>query len=80
MEGKIDKDKELKKLADAIRRIRLRTGLNQTKFAHHIDKDQPSINRLERYRMNPSYIYLLEVCKGLGITLTELIQEIEKSE
>lgn len=71
----MDKDEELKKLGEKIKNLREAKGFSQTHLANIIGKDQPSINRLERGNINPSYIYLLEVCQGLGIKLEELLRE-----
>ena len=49
-------------------------GISQTHLAHKIGKDQPSINRLERGRVNPSFIFLLEVCEGLEMDLPDLLE------
>jgi putative transcriptional regulator len=69
------RDEELKELGNKIRLYRLEKNLSQTTFANKIGKDQPSINRLERGNINPSYLYLLEVCDGLEITISELLNK-----
>lgn len=71
----MDRAKELKKLGDKVRQLREKKGLSQTELAHDIGKDQPSINRLEKGNINPSYLYLLEVCEGLEISISELLKE-----
>ncbi len=68
------KQEELTILGEQVRKARMNKGMSQTELAHTIGKDQPSLNRLERGRINPSYIYLLEVCEGLEITLIELLE------
>jgi len=68
----IKKDKLLE-LGQNVKRIRELKGISQTQLAYSIGKDQPSINRLERGNINPSFIYLLEVCEGLEIELKDLI-------
>ncbi|MEP4091783.1 helix-turn-helix transcriptional regulator [Reichenbachiella sp.] len=70
----MDKDQELKGIGDKVRSARIAKGLSQTKLAYSIGKDQPSINRLEKGNVNPSYLYLLEICEGLEITLSELLE------
>ncbi len=67
-------EKQLKKLAARIREVRESKGLTLQEVAHAIGKDRQSIHRLEKGEFNPSYIYLTEVCKGLGIELSELVQ------
>lgn len=74
------KDEKLIKLGDAIRKLREQKDLSQTQLAYNIEKDQQSIQRLEKGNINPSYLYLLEVCIGLEITLAELWNEIECEE
>lgn len=67
------KDDELIALGIKVKLARTNKNLSQTDLAYKIGKDQPSINRLEKGKINPSYIYLLEVCDGLGISLGELM-------
>ena len=69
----IDKDIELKNLGLRVKKIRLEKGLTQFELATRINKDQQSIQRLEVGNVNPSYIYLLEICIGLEIELKELM-------
>lgn len=69
----MDNDKELKRLGRKFAKAREAKGLTQTEFANSIGKDQPSINRLEKGNINPSYLYLLEVCEGLKLKLSELL-------
>jgi len=40
--------------------------------ASKIEKDRQSLQRLEKGGFNPSYIFLLEICKGLNIDIKEL--------
>ena len=63
---------ELVKLGERIRRIRHDKCLSLQDVADRIDKDRQSIQRLEKGGFNPSYVYLLEICKGLGIEMREL--------
>ena len=67
------KEEELKRLGDKVRLARIEKKMSQTELANRIYKDQPSLNRLEKGNINPSYIYLLEVCGGLEISLEELL-------
>ena len=69
----MDKDKLLVELGLTVKRIREEKGLSQTQLANSIGKDQPSVNRLEKGNINPSYIYLLEICEGLDIQLKDLL-------
>lgn len=64
----------LKKLGLRIRHLREQQGLSQTELANQIGKDQPSLNRLERGRVNPTVNYLNEVANGLNVELTEFFR------
>ena len=66
------KEKLLIKLGQRITELRTTKGISQTELANNIGKDQPSINRLERGNINPSYIYLFEVAKGLDVSVKDL--------
>lgn len=70
----MDKEFELQKFGRKIKEIRELKGLTQAQLAHKINKDRESIARLERGGMNPTYIYLKEICEGLEITLEELMR------
>ncbi len=72
MRSQEEKEK-LKELGEKIRSLRLERGHNQTEFANLIGKDQPSVNRLENGNVNPGYLYLVEIAKGLEIDVSELI-------
>lgn len=67
-----EESKILLELGDKIRRLRISKGYNQTEFANIIGKDQPSINRLENGKINPGYLYLVEIEKGLELDEGEL--------
>lgn len=66
-------DSTLEVLGNKFRSARVAKELSQAQLAYKIGKDQQSINRLEKGKINPSYLYLLEVCKGLELTLSELL-------
>jgi putative transcriptional regulator len=65
---------ELLVLGTRIKNERELKGLSQTELANIIGKDQPSLNRVEKGRVNPSYLFLLEIAKGLNLPLWELIK------
>ncbi|MFM7022312.1 MAG: helix-turn-helix domain-containing protein [Flavobacteriales bacterium] len=67
------KEKILKTLGEKIKDIRIKKGLTQLELAAIIRKDQQSIQRLEKGKVNPSYYYLLEVAEGLEIDIKELL-------
>lgn len=58
-----------------MREVRVAKSLSQTDLAFKIGKDQPSINRLEKGRINPSILYLLEIANGLEIQISELLDD-----
>ena len=60
------------KLGERIRCIRHDKCLSLQEVANKIGKDNQSIQRLEKGGVNPSYIFLTEVCKGLGVDIKEL--------
>lgn len=63
----------LKKLGKRVRKMRKERGLSQTELANNINKDQPSIQRLEAGNINPSFYYLHQVAQGLNIPFKELV-------
>ncbi len=71
----MDKLIELKLLGERIRALRIEKGLSQAKLGLKIFKDQQSIHKVEAGQFNPSYIYLLEICDGLEITIDELLKK-----
>jgi putative transcriptional regulator len=67
----MDKQDKLIQLGLKVKSIRVSKGFTQTELANTIGKDHPSINRLEKGKINPSYIFLLEVAEGLGVSINE---------
>lgn len=65
-------EKKLVELGERIRAAREAKGMTQEQLAYKIGKDQPSINRVEKGKINPSYLYLLEIAEGLEIDFNEL--------
>lgn len=63
----------LKKLGERVKSIRTQKGLTLEDVGSKIGKDRQSIHRLEKGEFNPSYIYLLDICKGLDIELSALL-------
>ena len=66
---------QLIKLGLKVRELRLSKSLSQTDLAFKIGKDQPSINRLEKGKINPSILYLLEIANGLEIPVSRLLED-----
>lgn len=69
---------ELKLLGTRIRSLRIEKGLSQAKLGLKIYKDQQSIHKVETGQFNPTYIYLLEICEGLDISILELLNFTKK--
>jgi len=67
------KDKKLTELGKRIKELRQERGLSQAKLGLKIGKDRQSIFKVEAGEFNPSYLYLLEICEGLEIDITELL-------
>ncbi len=68
---RMDKKEKLYQLGQKVRSIRLSKKLTQTELANIIGKDHPSINRLEKGKINPSFIFLLEVAEGLEVSVSD---------
>jgi transcriptional regulator with XRE-family HTH domain len=66
---------KLIKLGLRIKELRQERSLSQTDLAFKIGKDQPSINRLEKGKINPSILYLLEISIGLEIPLSQILED-----
>jgi len=69
----MDKDELLRRLGKNISEVRKELGISQQQLGSSIGKNQQSIQRLEAGRINPSYIYLLEIANGLKIPISKLI-------
>jgi transcriptional regulator with XRE-family HTH domain len=66
-----------KKLGKKIRALRINKNLTQLDLAILVNKDRQSIQRLESGKVNPTLFYVCEICKGLNISLKDLLVEIE---
>ncbi|MFL9482499.1 helix-turn-helix domain-containing protein [Chitinophagaceae bacterium LWZ2-11] len=65
--------KQLTTLGKRVKSIRTEKELTLKELAYTIGKDPQSIHRLEMGGVNPSYLYLLDICKGLEIDITDLL-------
>ena len=72
----MDVKERLLQLGLIVKKLREEKGLSQTELAYKIGKDQPSINRLEKGKVNPSIIYLLQICEGLEISIDEFLKNL----
>jgi transcriptional regulator with XRE-family HTH domain len=70
----MDKEASLIRLGQNIQLVRKRQGMTQAQLAHTIGKDQQSIQRLEAGNINPSFFYLMEIARGLGVSIEELVK------
>jgi putative transcriptional regulator len=71
------KEQRLKALGLKVKAIRKDKKLTLQELAYSIGKDHQSIYRLESGGINPSYLYLLEICKGLEINISDLLNDLE---
>ena len=72
----MNRDIELQKLAERIKAVRLEKKISQEALAHKCDFDRTYISMLERAKRNPTYFNLLRLCKGLEISIVELLEEL----
>ncbi|HEY9177512.1 MAG TPA: helix-turn-helix transcriptional regulator [Flavipsychrobacter sp.] len=68
--------RRLKKLGERIKALRMEKGMTLKDLAHSIGKDPQSISRVELGLSNPTFVYLTEVCEGLGIEVSELLKDL----
>lgn len=71
----ITQKETLKRLGEHIKSIRVEKGLTLEEVGNRIGKDRQSIHRLEKGQFNPSYLYLVEVCRGLEIDISEILSK-----
>lgn len=69
------KKAELKKLGLRLKSLRTGKGLTLKELGYKIDKDPQSISRVEIGDINAIYLYLLDICKGLEIEISELFND-----
>jgi putative transcriptional regulator len=63
----------LKGLGLKLKALRQAKGLTLRELGYRIDKDPQSISRVEMGDINPTYLYLLELCEGLEISIVDLL-------
>ena len=66
---------QLKILGNRLKTIRNAKGLTLKQLGYLIDKDPQSISRVEMGDINPTYLYLLDMCKGLEIDVVEVLKD-----
>jgi transcriptional regulator with XRE-family HTH domain len=75
-----EQKQKLKILGLKVKTIRKEKKLTLQELAYSIGKDHQSIYRLETGGVNPSYLYLLDICKGLEISLADLLMDENRIE
>ena len=66
-------------LGKRIKSLRENKNITQVDLASIINKDQQSLQRLEKGKVNPGYEYLLDIAEGLSMSISELLSfETEK--
>ena len=66
--------KQLKILGQKLKSFRTNKGLTLKQLGYLIDKEPQSISRVEMGETNPSYLYLLDICRGLEVDISELFK------
>lgn len=70
-----EQQKLVEQLAARVKQVREGKGKTLQEVAHAIGKDHQSLFRLEAAKVSPSFVYLVELCKGLDISISELLEE-----
>lgn len=65
--------KRLNELGSRLRSIRESKNMSLQDLGYIIDKEPQSISRVENGKINPTYLYLLELCRGLEIEISDLL-------
>ena len=61
-----------------VKRIRLKEGLTQEKFAEISGLSQQYLSSLENGRRNPTVVTLYELASALGVSHMDLVRPIKK--
>jgi XRE family transcriptional regulator, regulator of sulfur utilization len=64
----------------AVRALREERGLSQERLAEAADVDDTYISGLERGQRNPTLLTVQRVASALGVTLAELMAQVETLE
>ena len=68
-----DYKKDLKKIGENIRRIRLEKNMKQKELADACDFDRQNMNRIEAGKNNVTYKTLLTIAKALDVSVIDLL-------
>jgi transcriptional regulator with XRE-family HTH domain len=63
--------------AENMRRLRLAAGLTQERLSEVAQMDAAEISRLERGGRDPQLFTIVRVARGLGVTPSELLADVE---
>lgn len=66
----------LVRLGNNIKELRHKSGLSQEKFALQIGMDRTYLASVEKGKRNISILNLNKIANGLGVPLSELLNEI----
>jgi putative transcriptional regulator len=69
--------KQLRLLGQRLKKIRIEKELTLKELGYRVDKDPQSISRVEMGDINPTYLYLLELCKGLEVSLVDVLKDLK---
>ncbi len=64
---------------NAIRTLRKRSGLSQDTLAHRAEIDRTYMSSIERGKKNPTIKVIYKLSVGLGITVSDIVNEFEKN-
>lgn len=73
-------NENLIKLGLRIKYLRQLLNISQEKLAHKCEFDRTYISLLERGKRNPSYLNLLQLSKGLEVSISKLLEDDHKIE
>jgi transcriptional regulator with XRE-family HTH domain len=68
------------KLAEILRRARLKKGMNQIQIAEAVGASDPEISRYENGRVVPEFGRMLQLCKVLDIDINDIVKAFESSQ
>jgi len=65
-----------KLLGESVKKIRISAGMSQEALAFAAEIDRTYVSGIERGAANPSLLTLANICHALGITLSDLFQNV----
>ncbi|MBT2701031.1 helix-turn-helix transcriptional regulator [Bacillus sp. ISL-40] len=65
-------------IGEALKPLRLATGMSQEELAHHCKLDRSYISDLERNKKSPSFATIIMLAMGLGMETKDLVSEMDK--